>query len=86
MELPPSPKAPQQSVFASLALSVRLAWNLGYLIALPVIILGFGGAYLDRSLGTSPLFVLLGFCLAATMSFFGVKRKVKEILGAVEKN
>lgn len=77
---PPPPKAAKQSILSSLSLSVKLAWNLGYLIALPVVILGFGGAYLDKSLETSPLFVLLGFVSAALLSFFGVKRRVKEIL------
>lgn len=73
-------KATRPSILSSLAMSVKLAWNLGYLIALPVVIFGFGGAYLDKALETSPLFVLLGFASAATLSFFGVKRRVKEIL------
>jgi F0F1-type ATP synthase assembly protein I len=68
------------SIKADLWLVVRLAWNLGWIIAIPAVILGFGGAYLDRVFGTSPIFVILGFSLAITLSSFGVWRKLKEIL------
>lgn len=62
-------------------LSLRLAWNLGFIIAVPVVLLGFGGAYLDKYLGTSPIFIITGFAMAVTLSSIGVYRKVKEILG-----
>lgn len=61
-------------------LGVQLAWDLGWIIAIPVVVLGLGGAYLDKYLGTSPLFILLGFILAVSLSFIGVKRKTKEIM------
>jgi len=60
-------------------LSLELAWNLGFIIALPVVIFGFGGAYLDKYLETSPLFVLIGFALAVIITGIGVYRKVKAI-------
>ena len=63
-----------------LMLSLRLAWNLGFIIAVPVGLFGFGGAYLDKYLGTSPIFVITGFVLAIVLSGVGVWRKVKEIL------
>lgn len=66
------------------ALSLRLAWNLGYIIAIPAVVFGFGGAYLDKSWGTSPLFLLIGFTLAVLLSGLGVYRKVTEILGTSE--
>ena len=68
------------SLKADLWLTVRLAWNLGYLIALPAVLFGFGGAYLDRYAGTSPLFIILGFALAALLSYLGVRRRIREIL------
>lgn len=64
---------------SALMLSLELAWNLGFIIALPVVIFGFGGAYLDKYLETSPLFVLIGFALAVIISGIGVYRKVKAI-------
>jgi len=63
-------------------LSIRFAWNLGYIIAVPAVVFGFGGAYVDRYLGTSPWLLLTGFTLALLISAIGVYRKVKEILGA----
>ncbi|MEI8230183.1 MAG: AtpZ/AtpI family protein [Candidatus Peregrinibacteria bacterium] len=63
-----------------LFLSLRLAWNLGYIIALPVVVFGFGGALADKKLGTSPLFIIAGFVLAALLTGVGVYRRVKEIV------
>lgn len=64
----------------SVLLAIRLAWNLGYLIAIPAVIFGFSGAYLDKALGTSPLFLLVGFVIAGLLSAVGVIRKVREVL------
>ncbi len=59
--------------------AVSLAWELGYLIALPIIILAFGGAWLDKKLGTTPLFILTGVFLSLIISGIGIYRKVKSI-------
>ena len=59
--------------------AIRLAWDLGYIIALPAALFGFGGAYADRYLQTSPWIMLLGFAVALTLSGVGVYRKVKAI-------
>ena len=77
MDTPPSPK---RSIKDDLFLAVRLAWNLGYIIAIPAVLFGFGGAYLDRLQGTSPLFILIGFGVALCLSAYGVWRKLKDIL------
>ncbi len=66
---------------SALLLALRLAWNLGYIIAIPAFLFGFGGAYADKYWGTSPLLLLLGMGCAILLSFFGVKRKVEEIIG-----
>jgi F0F1-type ATP synthase assembly protein I len=75
---PPAKK--NQDIKAALWLSVQLAWDLGWLIAIPVVALGFAGAYADKHFGTSPLLLLIGFALAATLSTIGVKRKLKKII------
>jgi hypothetical protein len=69
------------TVFADLLLAVRLAWDFGWIIAIPAVALGFGGASLDKHLGMSPLFLLLGLGLAMLVSGIGLARKIKEILG-----
>lgn len=60
-------------------LALRLAWSMGFIIAVPAFLFGFGGAYLDRALETSPLFLFLGLSFALVFSFLGIKRKVREI-------
>lgn len=62
---------------------VDLAWSIGWIIAIPAVALGFGGAYLDRWFGSSPLFILLGMGLAVTLSGVGLWRKLREILREV---
>ncbi|MBI4994613.1 AtpZ/AtpI family protein [Candidatus Peregrinibacteria bacterium] len=58
---------------------LNLAWELGYTIALPIAILGFGGAMLDKKVGTSPLFLLIGIALSIIISGIAVYRKIKII-------
>ena len=69
----------------SLWSALQLAWNLGYLIALPVVAFGFIGASLDRRLGTSPWCTLIGFILAIVLSGIAVWRKVREVTREMEK-
>lgn len=78
---PSDPKKTSQNGELSLWETLNFAWELGYLIAIPAFLLGFGGAYLDKLWNTGPFLMLLGFALALTISFLGVKRKVRQILG-----
>jgi len=71
--------ADTESSWSPLFLALRLAWNLGYIIALPAVLFGFGGAFLDKEFNTSPLFLLLGFVLAIPLSTIGVYRIIKQI-------
>ena len=68
----------------SIWLALRLAWSLGWIIALPAVLFGFGGAFLDKFLSSSPLFIILGFALAAFLSGVGVVRRVREISDSKE--
>lgn len=58
---------------------LNLAWELGYIIALPIVILGFGGAWLDKKLGSSPGFLLAGIVLSVIISGVAIYRKIKSI-------
>jgi F0F1-type ATP synthase assembly protein I len=60
-------------------MALGLVWELGYLIALPAFLFGFGGAYLDKYFGTSPIFVLTGLLIALAISSFIVYKRVKAI-------
>lgn len=70
----------KRPITADLLLAVRLAWSLGYIIAIPAVLFGFSGAYLDKHFGSSPWIVLFSLVLAMVLSAIGVYRRLKEIL------
>ncbi len=76
----PQKSSPPRPIRQDLLLAVRLAWNFGYIIAIPAALFGFGGAYLDKLWGTSPLCILIGFAIALGLSGLGIWRMVKEIV------
>lgn len=64
---------------SALWLALDIAYQLGYLIALPIVILGFAGAYADKHFGTSPTFILTGITLSFIITSIGAYRKIKDI-------
>ncbi|MCA9388282.1 AtpZ/AtpI family protein [Candidatus Berkelbacteria bacterium] len=58
---------------------LSLVGKLGFVIALPAAVFAFGGAYLDKKLETTPLFILLGLGLAVLSSVVWVYKFVKSI-------
>ncbi len=56
---------------------MSLAMDLGFTIAIPIVLFGLGGALLDRKLGTSPLFLLIGVVLSIVITSIGIYRKIK---------
>lgn len=58
---------------------INLAWELGYTIALPIAILGFSGAWLDKKIGSSPAFLLVGIALSVIISGVAIYRKIKKL-------
>jgi len=75
----PDPKK-NDGIGKALWLAVQLVWDMGWIIAIPAVLFGFGGAYVDKYFQTSPLFILLGLGLALLFSFLALKRKLKEII------
>ncbi len=71
----PSPHREPPSVWSLLS----IVSEIGFIIALPAVLLGFAGAYLDKEMGSSPLFVLAALALAFCVSAFVVVRKVQSI-------
>jgi len=65
---------------ANWGLVFGLVGQIGYIIAIPAVLFAFGGAYLDKYAGTSPLFVILGLSLAFLASAFGVARVIRTII------
>lgn len=57
-----------------------IAWDLGYLIVLPIVIFGFAGAYTDKYYSTSPLFLLIGIGLSLLITTIGVYGKMSTFI------
>lgn len=56
--------------------SVSTYAGVGIQFAIAIILFAFAGIWLDRRLGTSPLFVLLGVFLGAAGAFYSMYRKL----------
>jgi len=65
--------------------ALALAWELGYTIAIPIVIFAIGGRFLDKKLGSSPILLLLGILLALIISSVGVYRKTMKVMSETNK-
>ncbi|MEK7166826.1 MAG: AtpZ/AtpI family protein [Patescibacteria group bacterium] len=61
-------------------LMLSLAWELGYLIALPLIIFALVGRFLDKFFHTSPWLFLFGILLAIIISTRIVYKKTIQLI------
>lgn len=64
---------------SALMMALNIAYELGYIIVLPIVILGVGGAYADKKFGTSPLFLLIGIVLSFILTSIAAYRKISDI-------
>ncbi|MFA5926367.1 MAG: AtpZ/AtpI family protein [Parcubacteria group bacterium] len=60
--------------------AASLAWELGYLIAIPLVVLALLGRFIDRKYHTEPWFFLLGIILAILITSYTVYKKSKDII------
>jgi F0F1-type ATP synthase assembly protein I len=60
--------------------AVGLAWELGYTIAVPLVVFALLGRYLDKKLGTSPFLLLLGILLSIGLTSWLVYKKTLDIM------
>lgn len=65
--------------------ALSLAWQLGYTIAIPVVVFALLGRFLDKKLDTSPLLLLVGIFASIAVSSVGIYRKTIAILKDSEK-
>ncbi len=66
--------------------ALSLAWQMGYLLAIPLIVLALSGRLLDKRWDTSPLFLLIGIGISIAASSILVAKKAMEIISEVSKN
>ncbi len=96
MSTTPTPQAPQHehtpvhqevSPKDSFILGIGFAWELGYTIAVPAVVFGLGGGWLDKNVfDTSPLFLLLGLGFAFVISFLIISDKLRMIAKRMPKD
>ncbi len=65
--------------------ALSLAWQLGYTVAIPLVILALIGRLLDKKFGTSPWLLVVGIFLSLIISTIAVYYKTIKILGDVER-
>ena len=66
--------------------ALGLAWDLGYIIALPLVVFALGGRLLDRRIDTSPLGLLAGIFISLIVTTIGLMRKIKVMTKEMDKN
>lgn len=75
---------PTKPAIKPLAQALSLAWELGYTIAVPLVVFALGGRLLDRAWGTSPWLLLTGVLLSIAISTALVLRKMQSIMAAAQ--
>ena len=60
--------------------ALSLAWELGYTIAVPLVVFVLGGRWLDRHFGTSPWILLTGVMVSIPISTVVIYVKMMKII------
>lgn len=57
-----------------------LAFELGYMVAIPIVVLALLGRLIDKKLDSSPWFLLLGIVISIIVSTYWVYKKTTDII------
>ncbi len=63
-----------------------LAWDLGWMIAIPILLFGVGGAIMDKKLHSSPWLLLLGFVVSLGLTSFFIYFKISKVLNKINRS
>ncbi|MBI2984769.1 MAG: AtpZ/AtpI family protein [Candidatus Kerfeldbacteria bacterium] len=66
--------------------ALNLAWELGWMIVVPLVMFGLGGRLADRTLGTSPWLLLSGMAIAVAATTLLLIRKFRRLLKDIEQS
>lgn len=61
---------------------MSLAWELGYTIAVPLVVFALAGRYADKHFGTTPWLLLAGMLIAIAVSTIGLIWKFNKIIAS----
>jgi F0F1-type ATP synthase assembly protein I len=59
---------------------ISLVFEMGYTIAIPIVLFALGGRWLDKKTGSSPLFLLIGVLISIIITSFLVYKRVKKLI------
>ena len=59
---------------------LSFAWDLGYMIAVPIVVFAIGGAWLDKRFDSSPFLLLSGIFLAILTTSLWIRSKLTDLL------
>jgi F0F1-type ATP synthase assembly protein I len=60
--------------------ALSLAFELGYIVAIPIVGFALGGRLLDRRFDSAPIFLLLGIFVSILLSSYLVYKKTQKII------
>ncbi len=69
----------------TLLFSFSLIGQIGFSVAIPLLVLGLLGRYLDKIASTSPYLFLLGLALATVFIYFYLRQLVKKSIKEFDK-
>lgn len=61
-----------------------VAWQVGYTITVPLIILVIVGRILDKHFNSSPIFILAGIVFSMIISTFTLSLRIKKIMTGIK--
>jgi F0F1-type ATP synthase assembly protein I len=61
--------------------ALSFAWEMGYTIAVPIVVLALLGRFLDKKIGTTPWLLLFGILLSIVLSSYAIYKKTLDIIG-----
>jgi F0F1-type ATP synthase assembly protein I len=64
--------------------TLAIAWEFGYTITVPLVVLALLGRYLDKKLDSSPWLLVTGILLSIVISSVGLVMKFKKVLQDIE--
>jgi F0F1-type ATP synthase assembly protein I len=74
----------QNSQKSSFWQALGIAWELGYVIAIPIVVFALGGRMLDKHFNSSPWLLLVGILISIVLSSIGLVWKFKKLMKAME--
>lgn len=80
MEKKEEKKSPRQKETGDSFSPLSLALELGYVIAIPIVVFGLLGRFLDKKFDSSPVLLLAGILVSIIVSSIGIYSKVRKII------